>query len=182
MRNHVSGVLPNALVSRIAISGLIPDLPLTTLLSACRVTPKTFAPAVTDRPKGSRQSCRTMRPGCTGFFIGRVLLSRRANLIRAQFFHTLTADLDFAFVLAGCREVVRKLHAQPRLLSAAERFGQPDRHLRADAGLAVDDVIERLPGDAENLCPCGDGQAQGLKAIMPDDAAGINGVFGSGSV
>src|SRR5208282_2920873 len=30
------------------------------------------APAVTDNPKGSRQSCRTMRPGCTGFFIGMV--------------------------------------------------------------------------------------------------------------
>ena len=57
MRSHVSAVLPNALVSRIAISGLMLDLPLTTLLSACRVTPRTLAPAVTDSPKGSRQSC-----------------------------------------------------------------------------------------------------------------------------
>jgi hypothetical protein len=31
MRNQVSGVLPKALESRIAISGLIPDLPFTTL-------------------------------------------------------------------------------------------------------------------------------------------------------
>lgn len=43
IRNQVSSVLPNALVSRIAISGLMPDLPLTILLSACRVTPRTFA-------------------------------------------------------------------------------------------------------------------------------------------
>lgn len=35
IRNHVSSVLPNAFVSRIAISGLIPDFPLTMLLSAC---------------------------------------------------------------------------------------------------------------------------------------------------
>src|ERR1035437_6538364 len=56
-----------------AICGLMPDLPLTILVRVCRVTPRTFAPAVTDRPKGSRQSCRTMRPGCTGFFMGIVV-------------------------------------------------------------------------------------------------------------
>ncbi len=38
-----------------AISGLIPAFPFTTLLRACRVTPRTFAPAVTDRPRGSRR-------------------------------------------------------------------------------------------------------------------------------
>src|ERR1035441_4850798 len=70
MPSHVSSVLPKALVSRIAISGLMPDLPLTTLVRVCRVTPRTFAPAVTDRPSGSRQSLRTMRPGWTGFFMG----------------------------------------------------------------------------------------------------------------
>ena len=72
IRSQVSGVLPNAFASLIAMFGLIPDLPFTTLFSACRVTPRTFAPSVTDSPKGSRQSCRTMRPGCTGFFIGMV--------------------------------------------------------------------------------------------------------------
>jgi hypothetical protein len=35
------------------ISGLMPDLPLMMLLRVCRVTPGTFAPAVTERPKGS---------------------------------------------------------------------------------------------------------------------------------
>src|SRR5271166_3535287 len=43
-----------------------------TLLSVCRLTPRTSAPSVTDRPKGSRQSFLTMRPGCAGFFIGMV--------------------------------------------------------------------------------------------------------------
>src|SRR5580700_7188238 len=70
MRSHVSGVLPNALESRIAISGLMPDLPLITLLSACRVTPRTFAPAVTESPRGSRQALRMLRPGCGKFFMG----------------------------------------------------------------------------------------------------------------
>src|ERR1700682_1808707 len=70
MCNHVSGVLPKAFDSRMAISGLMPDLPFTTLLRAWRVTPSTFAAAVTESPKGSRQSCRTRRPGCTGFFMG----------------------------------------------------------------------------------------------------------------
>src|SRR5580704_12265685 len=74
MRNHVSAVLPNAFDSRIAISGLMPDLPLTTLFSVCRVTPRTSAPSVMDRPRGSRQAFRMLRPGCGGFFIGMVLL------------------------------------------------------------------------------------------------------------
>src|SRR5271154_647789 len=51
IRSHVSSALPNALVSQIAISGLMPDLPFTTLLSACRVTPRIFAASVTERPK-----------------------------------------------------------------------------------------------------------------------------------
>ena len=43
--------------------------------------------------------------------------------VHVQFLRdVLTADLDFAFVLAGCREVIGKLHPQPRLLRAAERL------------------------------------------------------------
>src|ERR1700688_245824 len=56
MRNQVSSVLPNALVSRIAISGLMPDLPVMTLFRACRVTPRIFAPSEIDKPKGSRHA------------------------------------------------------------------------------------------------------------------------------
>src|SRR5438874_1518426 len=55
-----------------AISGEIPALPFTKLLSAWRVTPSTFAPSVTVMPSGSRQSCRTVKPGCGGLCIGMV--------------------------------------------------------------------------------------------------------------
>jgi len=58
-----SAVLPKAFDSRIAISGLMPDLLFSTLLGVCRETPSTFAPAVTESPRGSRQSSRTTRPG-----------------------------------------------------------------------------------------------------------------------
>src|ERR1022692_4534859 len=57
-----------------AISGLMPDLPFTILLSACRVTPRTFAPSVTDRPRGSRHAFLILRPGCGGVFIGMISL------------------------------------------------------------------------------------------------------------
>jgi len=70
MRSHVSGLLPKAFESRIAIWGLIADLQVTTLFSAWRVTPRTFAACVMVSPKGSMQSCRTMRPEWTGFFMG----------------------------------------------------------------------------------------------------------------
>jgi len=33
----------------------------------------------------------------------------------------------------------------------ASWIGEPDRHSRADAGLAGDDSVERLPNDAKNL-------------------------------
>src|SRR5580700_5204749 len=48
----------------------MPDLPLITLLRVCRVTPRTFAPSVTDSPNGARQAGLMLRPGCGGFFIG----------------------------------------------------------------------------------------------------------------
>src|SRR5579863_2630884 len=48
----------------------MPDLPLTILVRVCRVTPRIFAPSVTDNPKGSRQALLTMRPGWAGFFMG----------------------------------------------------------------------------------------------------------------
>jgi hypothetical protein len=43
-----------------------------TLLRVCRVTPSTFAPSVTDNPKGSRHAVLMLRPGCGWFFIGMV--------------------------------------------------------------------------------------------------------------
>jgi hypothetical protein len=58
---------PKAFVSRIAISGLMPALPLTMLLRVRGVTPRILAPAVTERP---RHALRTIRPGCAGFFMG----------------------------------------------------------------------------------------------------------------
>jgi len=61
-------VLPNALVRRIAIAGLIADFPLMTLSRACRVMPRILAPSEIDNPKGSRQALRILRPGCGGFF------------------------------------------------------------------------------------------------------------------
>jgi hypothetical protein len=70
MRSQVSAVLPKAFESLIAISGLMAALPFTTLLRACRVTPRIFAPSVTDRPNGSRQAARMLRPGWGGFFMG----------------------------------------------------------------------------------------------------------------
>src|SRR5437867_5251930 len=76
---HVSGVLPKAFERRIAISGEMPVLPLIRLDKDCRVIPRTFAPAVTDKPSGSRHDTRTALPGCGGFFIGIRSLSPSDN-------------------------------------------------------------------------------------------------------
>jgi hypothetical protein len=63
------GELPKALARRKAISGEMPDLPLSSPDKALRVTPSPWAAAVTVNPRGSIHSCRTILPGCGGFFI-----------------------------------------------------------------------------------------------------------------
>jgi len=94
----------------------------------------------------------------------------------------LTAHPDFSFVLPGYREVVGKLHAQPRLWRAAEGLGEPDSHLWANAGFTRDDVIESLSADAEYLCPFGNRQPQRLKAGASYAASGMRRIFhGHGS-
>jgi hypothetical protein len=70
IRNHVSGVLPKALVSRIAISELTVDFPVITLFSAWRVTPRILAPSAIDNPSGSRQAVLMLRPAWGGLFMG----------------------------------------------------------------------------------------------------------------
>ena len=63
----------------------------------------------------------------------------------------LTPNADFALVLTRLREIIRKLHSQPRFCCASEGLGQADRHLGADARLAVNYVVQRLAADAENF-------------------------------
>jgi hypothetical protein len=72
---HPQPRFSRAAESRIAILGLMPDLPLTIFVRVCRVTSRTFAPLVTDKPKGSRHALFTIRPGWAGFFIGMAALS-----------------------------------------------------------------------------------------------------------
>src|SRR3546814_6986660 len=78
----VSAPPPNALSSRMAISGEIPAWPFTRSESCLRLTPSCLAASVTLSPKGSRQSCLTDRPGCGGFFMG---IALSAPLLAQEF-------------------------------------------------------------------------------------------------
>jgi hypothetical protein len=88
-----------------------------------------------------------------------------------------TPDLDLALAFPGLRQIVGELHPQPCFRGATKRLREPDRHLGADPRLAVDDVVERLPSDAESLRSLRDGQAQGLKTRGSDTASGVWRVF-----
>src|SRR5208282_1625168 len=83
----------------------------------------------------------------------------------------LAADFDFALVFAGLCEIICKLHPQPSFWRAAKGLREADRHLGADARLAVNDVVERLPADAENLRSLGYGQAQRLETCVSNTAS-----------
>lgn len=65
--------------------------------------------------------------------------------------HRLNADV--AFVLAGLRDVVGNLQAQPRLRVATKRLVQPNCHVGGNAALAVDQIVERLAGNTSRFQP-----------------------------
>ena len=78
-------------------------------------------------------------------------------LQRVDFLAPIPSHLDAVLILPRLREVVRELHLEPRLRCAAECFRQPNRHFGADAGLAVNDVVECLPGHTKQLRSVGHG-------------------------
>jgi len=58
------------------------------------------------------------------------------------------SDLYLGFVPAGLRQVVGHLQPQPGFRAATKGFVETDRHLRRNTGLAVHQIVERLPCQA----------------------------------
>src|SRR5687768_3873644 len=73
-----------------------------------------------------------------------------AWLCRSFLCGRVTLDGDLVLLLSRSRQLERHLKAQPHISRRAEGLFQPDRHLRADAGLLVDEVVQRLASDAEH--------------------------------
>src|SRR6476661_5079622 len=94
-----------------------------------------------------------------------------------QLLDVLTPNLNLVYVLACRCQVIGELHSQPRFRGAAESFGQPYSHLRANARLAVHDVIESLARNTKHLRARRHRKSQRLKAIMADDAPRMSRVF-----
>ena len=74
-----------------------------------------------------------------------------------NFFGAIAIDLNFVLVLSRLCKIIWEVHLRSRLGRAAKCFCQANGHFRADAGLAIDDVVQRLPGDTKQLCSVGDG-------------------------
>src|SRR5579885_2173359 len=103
------------------------------------------------------------------------IFSRRLTVSR-RFAH-YPFHLDGAFVLHRLCEVVIHLKTQPDTGAATERLFKPDRHLRRNSALAVNEIVERLSRHAQNFRPCRHAQSQGIKTIMTDDLSGMWRVF-----
>ena len=69
MNNQLSGEVLVALLTRIAISGLMAARQLSNAESVLRVTPSFCAAAVTVRLSGFMTSSRRIFPGCVGFLL-----------------------------------------------------------------------------------------------------------------
>src|ERR1700683_1520817 len=86
-------------------------------------------------------------------------------------------DADLILAAAHLGEVVIQLYAGPSFGGAAECFGKPHGHLWRNTALAVEQVVKGLPRDSQHLSALGNGQAERLKAIVPDGEAGMRGVL-----
>jgi hypothetical protein len=71
-------------------------------------------------------------------------------------------------------QIVGKLHLRPVLRRAPECLGQPQRHFRRDAGVAVENRRKSLARDAQALRRLGHAQIEGLKAVLPTDSLQSN--------
>src|SRR3984957_267884 len=100
-------------------------------------------------------------------------LSLSAHFLKCM----IAADLDFALFFSRLCEIVGKLHPQPRFRRAAKCLGETYRHLGADPRLSVQNVVERLPGDAKDLRPLRDGESQRFKIRGANAASGMRRIF-----
>lgn len=89
----------------------------------------------------------------------------------------IALDVDARFMFARLGAIIRRLHLDSNVRGAAERLCKPDRHIRRDAGFVVYDVIERLPGDAEDFSALRDGKTQRFQAFKSDNTAGMRGAL-----
>src|SRR6266849_4637654 len=80
------------------------------------------------------------------------------------------AHLDLVSARANLSEIMRCLHPEPGIGSAANRLFETHRHFWRDCALAADDVVKLLPGGSEALrCVC-DGQSQILDVLLHQTA------------
>lgn len=86
-------------------------------------------------------------------------------------------DLDIALPLADLGEIVGNLEAEPEFGAGAEGLGEADGHFGGDGGLAIDDVVQGLAGNAESRGGGGHGEAEWFEAVVADDGAGMGGAF-----
>jgi len=117
IRNHVSSVLPEAFVSRIAISGLEPELPFTTLVKSLRVT-KNLLPGGHGQAQRLKAIMPDDAPGCTGVFMGMSMLRYREIDRWPVRGSAANRRRDSASALSGCRAARR---------GGSPRFGCVDR-------------------------------------------------------
>lgn len=76
-----------------------------------------------------------------------------------------------ARALAGLGEVIDELMLKPFLGVCVEGFGEAERHFRRDAGMAVDEVVQRLTRDTEYPRAFGHGERMQLKALAANKLA-----------
>src|SRR5215469_3961468 len=90
-----------------------------------------------------------------------------ASLLRVRVGGAVNAPhMNSLLALAGLREVVSHLQAQPRFRAASKSLVEPNCHISRDSALAVDQIVKGLPGHTQDFRRCGGGQTERLDALV----------------
>ena len=109
--------------------GEVPLLILTGSTRLTQVSTGQIQLSVTNIPQGETRSCQSCRV---------LWLAGQLVLADACYF-------DFVSMLFCLRKIILHLQAAPHFGGTAEPLFQPDRHVRGNAGLLVDQIVQGLP-------------------------------------
>jgi hypothetical protein len=75
----------------------------------------------------------------------------------------------------GLCEIETDLKLEPHFRISIEGEGKPQRHFCRYTAMAVDEIVQRLPRNAEHARALGDGKLVPFQTLMANNLAGMNG-------
>ena len=75
----------------------------------------------------------------------------------------------------GLCEIETDLKLEPHFRISIKGEGKPQRHFCRYTAMTVDEIVQRLPRDAEHASALGDGKPVAFQTLTANNLAGMNG-------